>query len=257
MNLYLSGDRLYGEDLSQIEIEQWFSDEKEGYRELTPVYRGYAYHALNIEHCFRYLPDCTFQNVLGVGSAYGYEFDPIIDRCKDITLLEPSDGFDNPRFRYVKPCPSGDFPFPDQCFDLITCFSVLHHIPKVSVAVKEMSRVLAPHGVALISEPIISMGDWSHPRKGLTKHERGIPLRIFRKIIADAGLEIKQENFHSFALSSRWKYLLKDHAYNSRWVVQLDKWLCKLPWFADYHATGIKKLRATGVSFVLTKSPHN
>ena len=55
--------------------------------------------------------------------------------------------------------------FPNNYFDLITSFGVLHHIPDVSKVFSELSRVLAPGGYLLIREPIVSMGDWSYPRK--------------------------------------------------------------------------------------------
>jgi SAM-dependent methyltransferase len=167
--------------------------------------------------------------------------------------MEPSEGFANPRFEYVGPSLSGEFPFPDQTFDLITCLHVLHHLPKISFALKEISRVLAPGGFALVSEPITSMGDWNYPRKGLTKHERGIPITIFRAMINQAGLSIYRETKNCFSLSSRWSYLIRRPPYNQQFIVKLDKFLCRLPWFSGYHATGLRKLRVLGTYFVLTR----
>ena len=76
MNPYLCGERLYGEDLDREETDQWFADEKEGYWELLKLYSSYSYvyHALRYEHGFRHLPMKRFDSVLGVGSAYGDEF---------------------------------------------------------------------------------------------------------------------------------------------------------------------------------------
>jgi SAM-dependent methyltransferase len=259
MNPYLSGQQLYGEELSPQEIAQWFTDEKEGYKELTQTYqKAYAYscHALNWEHFFRHLPQRQFAEILGLGSAYGDEFTPILARCGQITILEPSDGFWNSAFTYVQPDISGRFPFADQTFDLITCFSTLHHIPKVSTTIAEIARVLSPSGgLALISEPIVSMGDWTKPRRGLTRHERGIPLKLFRKMIEAAGLEIVRESLNCFSLTPRFlRHLTNDSVYNSSRIVKLDALLCRMPWFTDYHASGIRKLRATGVAFILQRS---
>jgi len=259
MNPYLSGEKLYGEDLSPEEISKWFADEKEGYYETTKIYESnrYSYHALNVEHGFRHLPQKTFYRVLGIGSATGDEFAPILHQCQNITILDPSEAMSNARFQYARPDKSGLLPFPDQSFDLIACLNVLHHIPKVSVSLKEIGRVLTPDGYALISEPITSMGDWNHPRKGLTQNERGIPLQLFRSMVAMSGLRIYRESLHSFALTSRWRYVIREAPYNTTWVVKLDRFLCRLPWFKSYHATGIKKLRATCVFFVVTSQKYH
>jgi len=258
MHAYLSGQKLYGDDFTPAEIDAWFADEREGYLELAasngPYH--YAYHQLNIQHGLRHLPERDFPQVLGLGSAAGDEFDPIRSRCGTITILEPSDGFRNPAFEYVKPHPSGRMPFATSQFDLITCFSVLHHIPNVTTVVTEINRVLRSGGYIVMHEPIVSMGDWSVPRKGLTKHERGIPIRIFREILAAAGLEVRRERLCAFSLTSRWQYLLHEPPYNQRWVVKLDEFLCSLPvWFRGYHPRHVwQKLRPMAVAYVLTKS---
>lgn len=176
MDEHFSGERLYGDDFTEAQIAEWFEDEREGYFSLEPrASYSYGYHARNWRHGFRHLPERTFSDVLGIGSAYGDELKPILQHCKNVTILEPSDGFQNDRFNYVKPSPSGDLPFPCQSFDLITCFGVLHHIPNVGHVIEEMTRVLRVGGYILVSEPTHSMGDWNRPRKGLTKRERGIP----------------------------------------------------------------------------------
>lgn len=255
----LSGRKLYGDDFSAEQIAQWFREEQEAYYQLTRTYGEYrySYHARNIEHGFRHLPGGTFQKVLGIGSAYGDELAPILNRCCEVTILEPSDGFKNPAFKYVKPQPSGVMPFPDATFDLVTCLGVLHHIPNVSTALREIGRVLKPSGHALVSEPIISMGDWTGRRRGLTKNERWIPIALFREFIANSGLTVTREHLHSFALTSRWAYLVRRPPYNIKWIVKLDSFLCALPiWFRCYHPRlAIQKLRATAVFFVLTKKP--
>ena len=69
-------------------------------------------------------------------------------------------------------------------FDLIVCFGALHHIPNVSRIIGEFYRCSEKGGYVLMREPIISMGDWTKKRKGLTRRERGIPLKILRDIIA-------------------------------------------------------------------------
>jgi SAM-dependent methyltransferase len=258
MTQYFSGEQLYGEDLTAAEREQWYQDEREGYAELVQTYSHaytYNYHARNVEHGFRHLQQPAFARVLGIGSAAGYEFEPIVERCGEITILEPSEGLTNPRFEYVRPDISGLMPFPDHRFDLVTCLSALHHIPNVSTYLREIARVLVPGGVALISEPITSMGDWRNPRPGLTQHERGIPLPWFRARIEETGMAIDHEHLTDFPLMARWHSMMATAPHNIRWVVKLDCLICRLPiWFRRYHARRWwQKFRATGVFFIVHK----
>ena len=44
-------------------------------------------------------------------------------------------------------------PFPDQCFDVITSFETLEHIPDPEAALIEFKRVLTPDGVLIASTP--------------------------------------------------------------------------------------------------------
>jgi ubiquinone/menaquinone biosynthesis C-methylase UbiE len=44
-------------------------------------------------------------------------------------------------------------PFPDNTFDMVTCQTLLIHVTDVSVALKEMYRVLKPGGLLAVAEP--------------------------------------------------------------------------------------------------------
>jgi SAM-dependent methyltransferase len=155
------------------------------------------------------LPDGRFKSVLGLGSAKGGEFLAIIDRIDELTIVEPSQKLRSHRLgglqpRYVDPSPDATLPFPDASFDLVFCLSVLHHIPKVSAQVRELARVLAPGGHMLVLEPIVSLGDWTGPRKaGLTKRERGIPLSLLRSMLTDEGLVVEYEALCDFPITRR------------------------------------------------------
>jgi len=50
------------------------------------------------------------------------------------------------------------FPFPDNYFDLITCFGVLEHLKYYDNTIKEAYRVLKKGGVFLVSVP--NLGNW-------------------------------------------------------------------------------------------------
>lgn len=262
IELCLTGKKLYGNDFSQEMIDAWFADEREGYYNLTQSAEQYTYgyYALNMYHGYSRLPKQQFKHVLGVGSAYGCELEPILSHCDRISIVEPSDGFKNNDLHgvpieYIKPLPTGEMSFESNSLDLITCLGVLHHIPNVEKVVKEFFRILSPGGYALVREPIISMGDWRNPRTGLTKNERGIPLMILREFVKKAGFKVSRESKCVFSLTSRLKYLVSGPVYNNHSIVVFDAILCSLPiWQKCYHARNVlQKLRPTSVFYVLQK----
>lgn len=268
IELALSGEAIYGDDFTEEEIKAWFKDEEEGYFDL---YYGsgdqaelrigpYEFEHLAAVHAFRWIPDKPYDSVLGVGCAHGLELRPILPKCSKITILEPSSGFaateiDGKPVEYVKPQASGIMPFVNESFDMIICFSVLHHIPNVSTVLKEMFRVLKPGGYVLLREPTHSMGDWRKPRRGLTKRERGIPFNIFRNIVLESGFKVERESRCVFSVLQRLAPLMSNPIWTYRWIVYIDRILCSLPfWSEKYHATKIwHRFRPTAASFILTK----
>jgi SAM-dependent methyltransferase len=262
MEPYFSGEKLYGDNFSPEMIECWFQDEELGYYQLGSQDRSnyrYGYHALNEFHGFRHLPLSKFRNVLGIGSAYAEEFRPLLTRISRITVLEPASGFESSHIgetpiEYVRPNVSGKFPFPSDHFDLVTCLGVLHHIANVSEIVQEIYRCTAKGGYILLREPIISMGDWRKPRRGLTKRERGIPLALFREMIHSVGFEIVREAKCFFPVTPRLRYIMRSPVFNSRSCVLFDALVCSIPWPARYHATSFfRKFRPWAIYYVLYK----
>lgn len=259
----LSGQRLYGDDFPEDAIQAWFEDEKEGFADLGAKNQAsycYEYHGLNLLHGFRYLPPKTYGHTLSVGGAYGEELRPFLRNIRSITILEPSGAFtteslDGVPVEYAKPHPSGIMPFKDEAFDLATCFGCLHHIPNVGAVLRELYRCIKVDGFALIREPIISMGDWRWPRRGLTKRERGIPLTVFRMLIAEAGFSIEKETLCGFPLTSRVGGTIGAHCYNSCMTVRLDQFLARMfSWNYRYHpVTFIHKFTPTVAAYVLKK----
>lgn len=263
LSAYFRGEKLYGDDFSQEEIASWFEDEKEGYADLgakDAERYGYEYHALNLAHSFSGLPDRDYPKILGYGSAYGHELLPIIDKASAVTIVDPSTAFVHDSLggkpvKYVSPNSEGTLPFDDSSFDLICCFGVLHHIPNVSAVLSEMGRVMKPDAFLLLREPVVSMGDWTVPRPGLTKRERGIPYPVFRNIALNAGFQIKRETLCDFALTPRLFGILRSDVYNSPAIVVADKWLSKLfAWNLRYHATSaLHRFRPSSAAMILTK----
>jgi len=263
MNEYLAGTKLYGDDFTGEQIAQWYEDEREGYAKLGDKSRGayaYEYHALNRLHGFRFIRGKRFKSALGLGSAYGDEFLPIVSQIDQITVLEPSDAFQGTDVggvpcNYVKPSVDGLMPFEDGSFDLAICLGVLHHIPNVTTVVKELYRCLSRGGYLLLREPIDSRGDWSKPRRHATKRERGIPLHILDAIAAGAGFRVISRRLCVCPPFPKICIRLGMHPFNCPVATRVDAILSRLlRRRVRYHATRlVHKIRPTSVYFVLVK----
>jgi SAM-dependent methyltransferase len=259
---YLSGRELWGDGFSVDEIERWLEDEREAYADLGAAEHGtaesYEYHKLNIRHGFRWLPPRTFTHALGLGSAYGGEFLPIVDRLERITILEPSfalrtASLGSTPVTYVDPVASGDMPFDSDSFDLVLSLGTLHHIANVSSVVAEIARVTVPGGFILIREPVVSMGDPRSPRPGLTKRERGIPRRLFVEMFAAANLDVMH---HAPCLFPTTRRLARVRlGFNSAAGVLADQFLSSiLARTYRYHpVTRWQKLQASASFYVLQR----
>lgn len=263
---FFAGEAIYGDDFTVDQISQWFADEAEAYADLgaknQESYR-YRYHAMNHLHGYRLLPrGRRFPRCMGFGSAYGDELIPVLNRVDSVTVVDPSDSFARTELggkpaRWVKPDPSGTLPFDDRSFDLITCFGVLHHIPNVSHVIHEFRRVLSPGGLALVREPIVSMGDWRRPRGGLTARERGLPLQPFRDAIIQSGLTIQSFRLIGFGPLLGFLRKFNHNPYNSSALTWIDRALAEASaWNYRYHATRggfIERLRPTAVFTILER----
>ena len=266
MDKYLSGSALYGDDFSKEQIKHWYEEETEAYADLGSKDEKsyiYGYHPLNILHGFKYLKNKKFKNVMGMGAAWGHEFYPIIDRITNLHIIEPSDNLrsdyiNNLKPIYTKPTVEGTITYPDNYFDLVTCFGTLHHIPNASYVLKELYRITKPGGYLLIREPVISMGDWNKPRKGLTHNERGIPLNHFRAIFKELNAEIINEAlcFSMTAFFQRtWSKFFKRPIYTFKLYSWFDKWFSKmLKWNLHYHATTkLQRIAPQSVFYLVRK----
>jgi len=261
MNEYFEGKKLWGDDFSKEEIEKWYEDEKEGYSGLIENSNySYAYHELNKFHGYTRLKHIKqFPKALSFGGATGDELLPILKKINKITIVEPSKKLRTKeiygkKINYITPSINGKLKIKSESFDLITCFGVLHHIPNVSFVFRELIRVLKKDGIILIREPIVSMGDWNNPRKGLTKRERGIPLEYFKKIIKENNLEVISEHKVLFPLTRRLNFG-KGEISNFKLIIWMDYILSKIFfWNNKYHAKSFfDKLRPQSIFYVLKK----
>jgi SAM-dependent methyltransferase len=262
--LYLSGARLYGDDFTTDGLRAWYEAEQEGYAStLASNVNSYAYpyHALNVQHLFRKTQILPGTRAIGLGSAYGDEFMPIIGRLSSITIIDPSEEFaSNSRVSgcavtYRKPRLDGSLDFPDAHFNLATSFGALHHIANVSAVVRELYRCLTPGGHLLLREPIVTQGDWRQPRRGLTKYERGIPEPLLIEIVEGAGFLVEHQTLCEFAPLARAMSLLGQKTFRRPWSTVLDQYLCRLFSFnIKYHRrTLLEKFGPSSIALVLKK----
>ena len=259
---YLSGAKLHGNDFNVADIKRWYDEETEGYADLVKrnADHRYVYHALDQFCGYRHTTLRSPFNALGMGSAFGDELLPVIDTLSEIVILEPSkwlaDHTKIERATYVTPNVTGEIELPTDTFDLITCLGVLHHIPNVSFVLGELYRCLRCGGYMLLREPIVSQGDWTKPRPGLTKNERGIPLAILDGMLESTGFEVVARNLWDFSPLSRLCKMLGVATYNSYLVVLIDRVMSKLFGLnTRYHRVRMwHKFGSSSVYYVLTKT---
>lgn len=257
------GESLFGDNMSSAELAEWYQDEEDAYFKLWACDRSsyrYEYHQLNAYHAFGKLPQRPFRSLMAFGGGYGDELRPVLDNATHAVIVDPGAytlaDQKNSKIEFRKPHSSGVIPANDGEFDLLTCFSALHHIANVSTVVSEFYRVLAPNGIALLREPTITMGDWRYPRAGLTKRERGIPLRVFDAMIVKTGFSILSRVRCVSPIATRLARALKiRYPFNSRAIVHLDAVASKLTaWHSMYHPTRWwQKIQPSCVCYVLQK----
>ena len=266
MNEYLIGKKLYGDDFNGDQIEKWFKEEAEGYANLGNKDKSnylYGYHEMNKFHGFNKLKEDYFEKVLGFGSAWGYEFEPILEKIGSLTIIDPSDNMQSTRLgklvpKYVKPEIDGTLKFSSNSFNLITCFGTLHHIPNVTYVITELIRVLKLNGYLILREPITSMGDWNFPRIGLTKNERGIPTSFFDNLFKIMPVEVVSKEY-CFTISSLLQRTLgrffKKPIYSYKLYVLFDKQISALlKMNVKYHAEKKRdKIAPSNIFYVIKK----
>jgi SAM-dependent methyltransferase len=261
----LRGDELYGDGFTQAQIERWFDDEADAYFAMSGASQdpaNYGYRELNRLALLRHVPaDRRFRHALGFGSGWGAELAPLASRIEKLTIVESSQGYGrDPSLLMptssLPALPSGDLQLSDATIDLLTCFSVLHHIPNVSHVLGEFARALAPGGLLLLREPVTSLGgNWGGPRPGLTPHERGIPRAYLRRELPAAGLLIERETLAIFPpILKLWK--LGPAPYNSRILTALDLAVCRaLARRSRYHAVSRwQKIRPTDIAILARRT---
>jgi ubiquinone/menaquinone biosynthesis C-methylase UbiE len=91
-------------------------------------------------------------------------------------------------------------PFPDACFDLVSCQHAFHHIAKPELVLKEMIRVTKPEGRVLILDPLAPESDakfdlYNHiERLRDPSHTSSLRLTTFLSMFEEHGLEVSRQS---------------------------------------------------------------
>lgn len=113
----------------------------------------------------RIAPDVPVSDILEIGggrsglSAMLYPTSKVVNLDMDAALADAPCNRD-PRITFVQ----GDataLPFSNNCFDLVTMFDLLEHVPDDGAAAREALRVLRPGGWLLVSTP--NRERWRYP----------------------------------------------------------------------------------------------
>lgn len=153
--------------------------------------------------------------VLDIGTSTGTNLRMLRDLgFHDVTGIDSSD--DALRFCASKgmgPVEKGDvcdLPFPSRSFDLVLATDIIEHVDDDSRALREICRVLAPGGRALITVPAFH-SLWG-PQDELAQHKRRYRLRPLSERIAASGLRPLKGYYFN--------YLLFAPIWAARWSIQ-------------------------------------
>jgi len=98
-------------------------------------------------------------------------------------------------------CADADhIPFPDACFDLVTCQHAFHHITRPELVLTEMIRVTKPEGRLLILDPLAPESDskfelFNHiERLRDPSHTSSLRLTTFLSMFEEHGLEVFRQS---------------------------------------------------------------
>ena len=264
---HLEGTSLIGNDLTGVDLEQWYESEEEGFYwaigEGNPDPDSIAYvlitRALNQFHG-SYLPKRKFNECVAIGCAEGSDILSLGREIGHVTAIEPckkwwADEWQGVPFSYRMPTLDGTIDLPDNSADLVVALGALHHIATVEHVVSEMIRVMKPGGSLIIREPITSMGDFRKRRSGLTKYERGIPFDLMTSFIKIAGGKVAHTVPSSFQAINRALHPFGIFAHNHKLLVWLDFIISRLTVFnARYWRPRlIDKIAPTSMTYVAAK----
>ena len=198
--------------------------------------------------------------LLGLGVASGADIEKLAPVVDEFIAIEPDErwwrgSIGGRPTTWLKPTAQGTIARPDATVDLAVSVSALHHIPNVSYLNREITRTLKKGGILVIREPVVSMGDWRKPRRGLTKRERGIPPKVLLEVLKSSGLNILKVTPWDCPISLRIARALRIwRPYDSSNIVAIDR-ICSLglQWNMHYHAGNVFQRMAPSSLFIIAE----
>lgn len=251
-----------GDDFTDEQIAAWFSDEQLGYFNLKgSAQERPEYSALNELTLFRHIRRQKFGVCLALGAARGLDIEPLAPMVGRFLVVEPARDYWRNSIgakpaEYREPTLRGAIDIPAGSMDLAVAIGVLHHIPNVSDILRELHRALKPGAPLLIREPMVAMGDWTKPRPGLTKNERGIPREWLLSALRDVGFGVERATPCNFAPIPAVFHRLGILPYESGAVTRLDLVTSALTaWNARYHRQSLLRKFAPASLAVVARMP--
>lgn len=130
----------------------------------------------------RLLEGKHFEHAVDVGGGYGRLSVVLKKYAAKVTLVEPSHYQLDRAEEYLKEhpdiarkqLPADNLEFPDSSIDLVTMIRVMHHLPDPEPELREIARILALHGNALIE-----VANYTHARNRIKHllHRKKMPTR--------------------------------------------------------------------------------
>lgn len=262
--------KLLGNDFNQEEIKKWYEEEEkyhnqfEGGRNDADEYWT-IYEEFNRKYAInKYVRFNENTRILSFGCAEGSDTAKLYREYKfKLYGLESSEqlisafkkGF--PEAEIVKASTDGNIDYPAGFFDYVFCFGVLHHIPNVSLVLKEFHRVLKPGGTAIIREPLCWMYSGEVRPRDLSPNERGIPVEFFKEEFAKLNFEILKISYSyykplmHFVRKSPFSWKFPELIYG------LDSFLSSIPNRKNYFPKGVLDKFNAGSAYYVIKKKEN
>ena len=154
--------------LSVADIKESIIAAKKGFEESFSAgdfYNKQTQDERHLKAILDFLPIQPGMKILDLGTGSGYLSFPVAKCCPDAEIV----GLDivdkalevnrakakeeNIRNLSFVNYDGMDFPFADGAFDMVITRYALHHFPKINDTLREISRVLKPHGKLFLSDP--------------------------------------------------------------------------------------------------------
>ena len=123
----------------------------------------FVFNESTIEHLHRYAiakDYCAGKDVLDIASGEGYGANLLAENAAKVTgvdidpdlIRKASAKYPRPNLSFIQGSIE-NIPFPDDSFDIVTCYETLEHVADHEKVSRELNRVVKPGGLIFISTP--------------------------------------------------------------------------------------------------------